>query len=101
MHTNNLIIPSVDFLDDPDNEFVIQHSQEITDDFLARNKAARDASSAKAGDYHQVASIPTVVVEKWMREGFNIFDENVKASEIVARLKAENLDAFLTTNKRI
>jgi len=53
------------------------------------------------GDFHRVASIPTVVVEKWMREGFNIWDKNVKASEIVSRLKAEHLDGFLTTTKRI
>ena len=53
------------------------------------------------GDYHRVASIPVVVVEKWMREGFNIWDKNVKASEVVARLKSENLDAFLTTTKSI
>ena len=53
------------------------------------------------GDFERIASIPTVVVEKWMREGFNIWDKNVKASEIVARLNKENLQAFLTTTKRI
>jgi hypothetical protein len=36
-----------------------------------------------------------------MREGFNIWDKNVTAKEIVARLKLENLDAFLTTTKNI
>jgi hypothetical protein len=49
----------------------------------------------------KVASIPAVVVEKWMREGFNILDQNIDGREIVKRLKAENLDAFLTTDKGI
>jgi hypothetical protein len=96
-----IILPTQSFKDTPDDFAIIEHNQLITDDFLARCKALRDESSRPANDWHEVASIPTVVVEKWMREGFNIFDNNVKASEIVARLKAENLDAFLTSNKRI
>lgn len=99
--TPTLLSPIHVFHDDPDAAWTLQHSQEITDEFLAHNKALRDASSARSGDYHQIASIPTVVVEKWMREGFNIFDNNVKASEIVARLKTEGLTDFLTTNKRV
>ena len=49
----------------------------------------------------RVASIPTVVVEKWMREGFNIMSGEHSASEIVKRLKNENLEAFLTTEKSV
>jgi hypothetical protein len=26
-------------------------------------------------NFHRIASIPTVVVEKWMREGFNIWGQ--------------------------
>jgi hypothetical protein len=51
------------------------------------------------GEFHRVASIPTVVVEKWLREGFNIWEAS--GPEIVKRLKAENLDAFMATEKRI
>lgn len=96
-----LITPKKVFKDNPDDEVVIEHSQEIPDDFLEANKALRDASSAPAGDYHKIASIPTAVVEKWMREGFNIFDENITASEIVRKLTSEDLGAFMTTTKRI
>ena len=49
----------------------------------------------------RVASIPTIVVEKWMREGFNIMTGEHSAAEIVARLKNENLEAFLTTEKSV
>lgn len=98
----NLIIPKQNFKENAgDEEIVVEHTQEITDDFLKANKELRDASSAPAGDYHKIASIPTAVVEKWMREGFNIFDENITASEIVKRLSAEDLGAFITTTKRV
>jgi len=97
-----LINQHITFQDDTDAALVIKREQPIPDSFLARLKQDRDDSSSRPmGDYHRVASIPTVVVEKWMREGFNIWDKNIKASEVVARLKQENLEAFLTTTKRI
>ena len=49
----------------------------------------------------KVASIPAVIAEKWMREGFNILDPNVNGKEILKRLRAENLDAFIATEKSI
>jgi hypothetical protein len=97
----DLILPTNTYKPDIDNLFTVKHEQEITDDLLATNKELRDASSAPAGDYHKIASIPTVVVEQWMREGFNIYDENVTAADIVLRLQREDLGAFLTTNKRV
>ena len=100
--TTQLIDPSITFEDDSDNALVVKKEQAIPQSFLDRLKTARDDSSNnKMGDYHRVASIPTVVVEKWMREGFNIWDKNVTAKEIVARLKLEHLDYFLTTTKSV
>jgi hypothetical protein len=50
----------------------------------------------------KVASIPVAVIEKWMREGFDVMrDKNITAKEIVNKLKNENLDAFLTTEKSL
>ena len=46
---------------------------------------------------HRVASIPVAVVEKWMREGRDFNNASVK--EILGWLKAENLDAFITSDK--
>jgi len=97
-----LINPEVSFQEDSDEKLVVKKEQQIPQSFLDRLKESRDESANnRMGDYHRVASIPTVVVEKWMREGFNIWDKNVTAKEIVARLKLENLDAFLTTTKNI
>lgn len=99
---STLINPEIEFENDSDNALVIKNQQKIPQSFLDRLKSDRDATEGnRMGDFHRVASIPTVVVEKWMREGFDIWDKNVKASEIVARLKAEHLDGFLTTTKRI
>jgi hypothetical protein len=80
----------------------LKRSQEIPQQLLDSLKEQRnDSTSRREGEFMRVASIPAVVVEKWMREGFNILDPNVNGKEIVRRLKAENLDAFLTTDKSI
>lgn len=86
-----------------DAEGVFQkHTQQISSSFLDSLAEQRHANDNKReGDFMSVASIPVVVVEKWMREGFDIMNGEHSAAEIVKRLKAENLEAFLTTNKRV
>lgn len=79
-----------------------KHTQAIGDDFLAGLKEQRNASKdQREGDFMRVASIPVVVVEKWMRQGFDVMSGKHSAAEIVKRLKDENLDAFLTTEKSV
>lgn len=81
-------------------ELLGKHTQHISQSFLDDLKDARNQSSSKpTGDMMRVASIPTAVVEKWMREGFNIWE--AKGSEVVRKLKNEDLDMFLTTDKRV
>jgi hypothetical protein len=46
-----------------------------------------------------VASIPVAVHEQWLKEGFDLMQE--PAHKIVARLKQQNLDAFVTTKKKV
>ena len=79
----------------------VKKQQNIPDEFLRTNYAQRVASSnAQMGNYHKLASIP-VVADKWMREGFNIYDGSVTPKEIIKKLKSENLEGFLTSNKSI
>lgn len=79
---------------------LIEKQQAIPDHFIQSLKDARSESKhRKAGEYHRAASIPTVIVEKWMSEGYNVFEEPVAKS--IARLKAENLDYFITTDKQL
>jgi hypothetical protein len=81
-------------------QLVIEHKQEIPESFLDTLKAKRFASQgAPMGDFHHVASIPTVIYEEWLRQGYDAQKEPL--AKTVAKLKAEHLDAFLTTDKRI
>src|SRR5574337_472326 len=96
-----LIDPYVEFLDgDSNTQLVIKHTQEIPDAFLTQLKEARIESDRRPmGDFHRFASIPTAVVEKWKREGFDVMKESAKS--IIRKLQSEDLGAFITTNKVI
>ena len=79
-----------------------KHTQQISNQFLNSIKEQRNSSKNKReGEFMSVAQIPTIVVEQWMREGFDIFSGEHSAAEIVKRLKRENLEAFLTTEKSV
>jgi hypothetical protein len=84
-----------------DKDFeVITRKQEVTDEFLKQCADNRFASShVPMGDMHLAASIPVSLVDHWKRQGFDIFNEPAHA--ILARLRKENFDAFITTNKNI
>ena len=96
---NNIINVNTEFFNNVGEE-ARRHTQEIPQWHLDNLKEQRNVSSQhKEGEMMKVASIPTAVIEKWMREGFNIWE--AKGSEIVRKLKNEDLDMFLTTNKRV
>jgi hypothetical protein len=79
-----------------------KHTQHLSNQFLNSLKDQRNESTKhREGEFMRVASIPTIVVEKWMREGFDVFSGEHSAADIVKRLKAENLEAFLTTEKSV
>lgn len=81
-------------------DVIRKNTQHIPDHFLRTLKAERDASmSQREGEFMKVASIPVAVIDKWKREGFDIYQVNGK--EILKKLKEEDLDAFITTNKSI
>lgn len=77
-----------------------KHTQNISQSFLDDLKDARNASKDQyEGEYMRVASIPVIVVEQWLREGFDIYEATPQ--EIVKRLKDQNLEGFMTTEKSI
>ncbi len=81
-------------------EAVIEASQAVPDEFLRRLKAERDFQDQKfAPDDVKVASLPGALVDHWYRQGFNIWDPNIKPKDILARLQREDLTAFITTSK--
>ena len=80
---------------------VIEKRQVITPDLLRQTHEARLKTEAE-DEFMHVAAVPTAVVEHWARQGFDILrDKNIKAKDIAKRLKAEGLDQFLCTSKKV
>ena len=84
-------------------EAAIKRVQEIPQSFLDGCKAERDFGFAKGQqpDSVTIARVPVAVAERWLREGFNIWAPENDDRAIVKRLKAQGLDHFLTTNRRV
>jgi hypothetical protein len=107
---NNVFMHEVGVTFDEDHHngkqdtLIIGQHQEIPQDWLdglaEKRKATTDAGY-RAGEFEEFAEIPMIFVEKWRKEGFDILAHNYKAEEIEKRLRAESLDAFLTTGRSI
>jgi len=94
----NLLGVETEYLQEGDN-VTFKNTQNITTAFLDDLKDSRNASSeTREKDFQRVASIPVVVHEQWLREGFDLYNHNVK--EIVKRLRDQSLDYFMATDKR-
>ena len=95
----NLIGVNTNYLQSGDDVFR-KHTQSISQSFLDDLKDSRNSSKDQnEGEFMKVASNPVIVVEQWMREGFNIYEAT--GQEIVKRLKDQNLDGFMATEKSI
>lgn len=88
-----------DFEDNADG-LLIKRQQEIPEDFLSDLKRQReDSTSVREREFMHVASIPVIVHEKWLKEGYDCTKAPVR--ETLKRLREQGLDAFITTNKRV
>jgi hypothetical protein len=85
--------------DENTDGLVIQRFQEIPHSFIDKLKEERfqNTQGRVKNEMHRAASIPVAVVEKWQREGYDVFKEPIKKT--LAKLKNENLDAFITSDK--
>lgn len=83
---------ATDLVFDGDALAAIKRTQVIPDEHLKRLAEERETRIPGA-DFRKVASIPAALVDHWKREGFDVFTASAK--EIVARLRRENLDAFV------
>lgn len=79
----------------------IERHQHIDDTYLSALSDDRQASTSasRSPEAVRVASIPHALVETWARQGFDIYREDARA--IVARLRRENLHAFLATDRNV
>lgn len=86
--------------DTSDNGLIIRNQQHIPDEHIAQLKRDKiDTMHTPTGDFYRVASIPVSVHEQWLREGYDCTREPIRST--LKRLRAQHLDAFITTNKRI
>ena len=81
-------------------KLIMETSQEIPESFVAMLRAMKaDSGSVKEREFMHVASVPAVIWFKYLREGYDIFKEDVR--ETCKRLVKDGLDSFVVTNKRI
>jgi hypothetical protein len=81
-----------------DGTLAIQRTQYIDPGYLKDLREEYDNSSnAPAGNFHRCASVPVEIADKWRREGFDVFFE--PAANIIAKLRKEQMDYFITTKK--
>lgn len=89
----------VDF-DENSEGLVIEKSQTIPEEYLQSLKDARfESKHTRAGEFHRAASIPVAVHEKWLKEGYDCTKEPIRKT--LAKLRAESLDYFITTDKAL
>lgn len=85
-----------------DDKAIFRRTQDIDDNFLSNLADSRfESAHAPMGEMHHVASIPTVIVEQWMAEGFNIFDKNISVGDIIKRLQSLDMNGLMATSKSI
>lgn len=78
----------------------VRYTQEIPDDFIQDIQDRFTGANERInGNFLFAGSVPAATVDRWMREGFNVFEEKIPT--ILARLRAENMGKFIATSKRI
>jgi hypothetical protein len=96
---SKLIASDFNVGENADGTFIEQY-QEIPQWWIDNIQTAKaDTKHSRAGEYHRAASIPQVVVDKWLSEGYDVFKEPV--AKTLAKLRSENLDYFITTEKNL
>lgn len=88
-----------------DGSFTIERKQDLDDIVKVNRKSFNDSS--RKGDLsfgRRVASIPNVIVEKWLKENINLFDYGIDPDvtrEINKRLNSPEYRWMRTHNSRI
>lgn len=80
-------------LDASETHDAIVTEQYIGDDFWEDIKAAKEDFSIRLNGLTPVASIPEALANKWLREGFDLW--NAPANEILRKLRIDGYDKFV------
>lgn len=78
----------------------VKRTQVIPQEFLDDLKSERAArSNQKHQELNLVASVPTHIVELWLRQGIDVW--HMTAREVVQKLERDNLQVFVVTPGRV
>lgn len=82
------------------DNLVIKRQQEVPQWFLDDLRALKANSTAqREGEFMLVASVPVIVHEEWLKQGYDMTREPYR--ETLKRLRALHLDDFIATRKSI
>lgn len=83
-------------------DLLINRTQEIPGEFLDHLQLMRANSiQTPMGEMHCACVVPTTVIEQWKREGFDAMDPSVSIEDVMRRLRKQELDNFIATQRRI
>lgn len=83
-----------------DGKFFEVAEQNFTQNYWDGLQWARDQDRMqRCPDLWRVASIPAIFIHKFYKQGIDI--DRISLKELVALLRRENLEGFLTTSKNI
>ncbi len=77
---------------------VITSSQHLSPDFWDSLAQAKEDFAFRLNGLTPVASIPEGLVNKWLREGFDVW--NAPAQEIIKKLRIDGYDAFIVSGDK-
>lgn len=87
-------------LTDSVGQLAIHRVQEVPQWFIDQLRDLKHRKhNEREGEFMLVASVPVIVHEEWLRDGFDMTREPYKAT--LKRLRSLSLDAFIATDKRI
>lgn len=76
------------------------HQEHIPQAYIDELADYRNRQSAqRCRNYHRVASIPSIFVAQFAKEGFDVYKETPSA--VISYLKRKGLEAFITTDKSV
>lgn len=94
----NLIETNVTLVQSGD-DLGVKYTQDIPDHFIQDIQDRFTGANDATGNFLFVGSVPSAIADRWMREGYNVFEEPVRKT--LAKLKAENFGKFVGTSKSI
>lgn len=96
--TERLIDTNVALLESA-GELGVHYTQDIPDHFVQDIQDRFTGANDATGNFLFVGSVPSALADRWMREGYNVFEEPIRKT--LAKLKAENYGKFVGTSKSI